>query len=90
MSRAGGRDRSAGTNANNVPSIRTVLGCCQGLAFVGDLSVNPSRGPRDMSLLEYPSLYWGTDMQIEPSYRSRRLMLDLLGQYGNRISAELL
>ena len=126
---------SADINTNNVPSIQTVLGCCQGLATVDkgsstirlihftlneylschadlfdrphsriaetcltylnfqaikDLSASPSRDPRGMPFLEYSSLYWGIHMQMELSDRSRFLALDLLGQYDNHISAELL
>ena len=126
---------SADINTNDVPSIQTVLGCCQGLAAVDkgsstirlihftlneylschadlfdrphskiaetcltylnfqavkDLSASPSRDPRGMPFLEYSSLYWGIHMRMELSNCSRCLALDLLGQYNNHISAELL
>ena len=146
---------STDINTNNIPSIRTVLGCCQGLAAVdrgsstirlihftlkeylsrhSDLfdrphsniaetcltylnfqtiknlpaSVSSSYGgqfykmtpyPENCDemipslrapLLRYPSLYWGTHVRIEPSDRSRHLARDLLNQYDNHISAELL
>ena len=122
-------------NTSNVPSIRTVLSCCQGLAVIDnrssnirlihftlkeylfgradlfdrphsrmaetcltylnsqsikDLSVSPSRDPRDPPFLKYSSLYWGTHMQVELSDRSRSLALDLLSQYDHHISAEVL
>ena len=122
-------------STNNIPSIRKVLSCCQGLATVDtgsstiklihptlkiylsgqsdlfngahskiaetcltylnfraikNLSASPSRTPRDTPLLEYSSLYWGTHMQMELSDCSISLALDLLNQYNNHISAELL
>jgi len=126
---------SIGINTNNVPSIRTVLGCCLGLAAVDEgssdvrlihftlkeylsghadlfdrphskiaetcltylnfaaikeLSASPSPDPRDTPFLRYSSLYWGTHIRLEPSDRSRYLALDLLDQYDNHISAQLL
>ena len=126
---------STDINTSNVPSIRTVLSCCQGLAAVDegsstirlihftlkeylsrhadlfdrphsriaeacltylnfkaikDLSASPSRDLRGTSLLRYSSLYWGTHMRMEPSDRSICLALELLNQYENHISAELL
>ena len=126
---------AADVNTNNVPSIRTVLNCCQGLATVDQgsstirlihftlkeylsrnanlfdkphsgivetcltylnfqaikkLPSRPSRGFKGPPLLEYASLYWGTHMRMELSDRSRHLALDLLDQYDNHISAELL
>jgi len=126
---------STDINTNNVPSIRTVLGCCQGLAVVDegsstirlihftlkeylsghanlferphstiaetcltylnfrairDLSASPSPDPRGTPLLGYSSLYWGTYIRMELSDRSRYLALDLLNQYDNHISAQLL
>ena len=125
---------STDINTNNVPSIRTVLACCQGLATVDrgsstirlihftlkeylshhanlfdgahskiaetcltylnfqairDLSASLSRNTKDMPILRYASLYWGTHMRREPSDRSRNLALDLF-QYDNHISTELL
>jgi len=126
---------SADINFSNMPSIRTVLSCCQGLAAVDegsstirlihftlkeylsrhtdlfdtphskiaetcltylnfqaikDLSASLSRGLRGSSLLGYSSLYWGTHMRMELSDRSRCLALELLNQYDNHVSAELL
>jgi len=126
---------STEVKANNVPSIRTVLSCCQGLAAVDDgsstirlihftlkeylsrhadlfdnshskmaetcltylntqpikeLSSSPSHNPQGTPFLEYSSLYWGTHMRMELSDRSKHLALDLLDQYENHISAELL
>ena len=126
---------STDINTNNVPSIRTVLSCCQGLAVVDegsstirlihftlkeylsghadlfdrphskiaetcltylnfpaikDLSASPSPDPRGTPLLGYSSLYWGTHIRMELSDRSRYLALDLLNQYDNHISAQLL
>ena len=120
---------------NNVPSIRTVLSCCQGLGVVDEgsstirlihftlkeylsrhadlfdnahskmaetcltylnsqsikgLLASPSRDPTGTPFLGYSSLYWGTHMRMELSDRSRYLALDLLDQYPNHISAELL
>ena len=126
---------STGINTNNVPSIRTVLSCCQGLASVDkgsstirlihstlteyltrhadlfdkphskiaetcltylnfqavkDLSAHRSYDLRGTPFLRYSSLHWGTHMRMELSDRSRCLALDLLDQYDNHISAELL
>ena len=126
---------STDINTNNVPSIRTVLSCCQGLVVVDkgsltirlihftlkeylsrradlfdkphsgiaetcltylnfqviqELSSRPTPGFQDTPLLEYASLHWGTHMLVEPSDRSRYLALDLLNEYDNHISAELL
>ena len=126
---------SSDINTNNVPSIRTVLSCCQGLVAVdewsstvrlvhfslkeylahhGDLFDKPhskiaetcltylnfqaikdppasaSCNLRDTPLRRYSSLYWGIHMRMELSDRSRYLALDLLDQYENHISAELL
>jgi len=126
---------STDINANNVPSIRTVLGCCQGLATVDkgsstvrlihftlkehlsrhanlfyrphstiaetcltylnfhtirDSSVSTSRDQWDTPFLEYSALYWGTHMRMELSDRSRYLALDLLDQYENHLSANIL
>jgi len=121
--------------ADNLPSIRTVLDCCQGLVTVDegsstirlihftlkkylsgdtnffggahskmaetcltylkfqvikDLPARRSRDPQDIPFLRYSSLYWGTHMRMGLSDRSRSLALDLLHQYDNHISAELL
>ena len=125
---------STDIDANNVPSIRTVLGCCQGLVAVDkgssttrlihftlkedlshhpnfsgahskiaeacltylnsqtikDLSASPSRDPQGTPFLAYSSLYWGAHMRMKLSDHSRTLALDLLDQYDNHISAELL
>ena len=126
---------STDVHTNNVPSIRIVLDCCQGLATIDkgsstirlihstlkeylfghaelfgrphskiaetcltylnfqairDLSICPSRDPRGTPFLGYSSFYWGTHMQMELSECSRRLALELLDQYDNHISAELL
>ena len=126
---------STDINIDNVPSIRTVLGCCQGLATVDggsstirlthstlkeylsshaglfdkphskiaetcltylnfqaikDLTASTSRDPRGAPFLRYSSLYWGTHMGVELSDDSRYLARDLLDQYDNHISAELL
>ena len=122
-------------NTDNVPSIRTVLSCCQGLVAVDegsstirlihftlkeylsghadlfdrahskiaetcltylnfqaikDLSASPSSDHRGTPFLRYSSLYWGTHMRNEASDCSRRLALDLLDQYDNHISAEII
>ena len=126
---------STDVNADNVPSILTVLGCCQGLAIVDkrsssirlihftlkeylsrhaalfdkphsgiaetcltylnfkvikDLSAHPSRDLQGTPFLKYASLYWGTHMRLGLSDRPRHLAHDLLDQYENHISAELL
>ena len=125
---------STNCDASGVPSIRTVLECCQGLAAIDkgsstirltnpvlkeylsrhpsfsgthskiaetcltylnsqvikDLSASLSRDPGGTPLLEYSSLYWGTHMRKGFSDNSRSLALDLLDQYDNHISAELL
>ena len=126
---------SADINTNNVPSIQTVLSCCQGLAAVDegsstvrlihftlkeylsrhtdlfdrphsriaetcltylnfqaikDFSAGPSGDLRGTPFLEYSSLYWGTHMRTQISDRSKHLARDLLDQYDNHISAELL
>jgi len=126
---------STGMNMNDVPPIRMVLDCCQGLATIDkesstirlihftlknylfghaelfggphskiaetcltylnfqairDFSASPSHDPRGTPFLRYACLYWGTHMRIELSDRSRHLALDLLDQYDNHISAELL
>jgi len=126
---------SSDINANNVPSIRTLLACCQGLATVDkksstvrlihftlkehlsrhanlfdrphstiaetcltylnfqairDLSTSASYNQLDTPFLTYSSLYWGTHLRMELSDRSRYLALNLLNQYENHISAELL
>jgi len=122
-------------STNNVPSIRAVLSCCQGLAAVDngsstirlihftlkeylshhaglfdkphskmaetcltylnfqatkELPSRPSHDLKSLPLLEYASLYWGTHMRMELSNCSRYLALELLYQYDNHISAELL
>ena len=126
-------------DVNNVPSIWTVLSCCQGLVAVDkrsstarlihftfkeylsshmdlfdgvhskmaetcltylnfqaikDLSIRRSLGrsldPRGTPFLRYSSLYWGTHMRIELLDSLKRLALELLDQYDNHISAELL
>ena len=126
-------------DVSNVPSIWTVLSCCQGLVVVDkgsstirlihftfkeylsshidlfdgahskiaetclaylnfqaikDLPTRRSLGrpldPRGTPLLRYSSLYWGTHMRMELSDSSKRLALELLDQYDNHISAELL
>jgi len=125
---------STNRDAGGVPSIRTVLECCQGLAAIDegsstirltsralkeylsrhpkfsgahsriaetcltylnsqvikDLSPSRARDPGGTPLLEYSSLYWGTHMRKEFSDHLRSLALDLLDQYDNHISAELL
>ena len=126
---------STDVDADNVPLIRTVLDCCQGLAVVDkrssnirlihftlkeylschadlfdkphsgiaetcltylnfkairDLSARPSRDLQGTPFLKYASLYWGTHMRLELSDRSRHLAHDLLDQYDNHVSAELL
>jgi len=126
---------STDINPNNVPSIRTVLSCCQGLATVDkgsstirmihftlkeylsghahlldrahskmaetcltylnfqaikDLSAGPFSDPRSTPFLRYSSLHWGTHIRMELSELSKSLARDLLDQFGNHISAELL
>jgi len=125
---------STNCDTGGVPSIRTVLECCQGLAAINkgsstirltnpalkeylsrhpnfsgahskiaetcltylnsqaikDLSASPSRDPGGAPLLGYSSLYWGTHMRKGFSDHLRTLALDLLDQYDNHISAELL
>jgi len=126
---------STSINTNNVPSIRIVLDCCQGLTAVDrgsstirlihstlkeylswhaglfdrphakmaetcltylnfqgilHLSANFIGDSRSTPLLGYSSLYWGTHMRMEFSDRARYLAIDLLNQYHNHISAELL
>ena len=126
---------STDINTNNIPSIRTVLGCCQGLVAVdkgsstvrlihftlkeylsrhvdlfdkphsgiaetsltylnfhaiNDLSARPSRDSQGTPFLEYASLFWGTHMRMELSDCSRYLAGDLLAQFDNHISTELL
>ena len=126
---------STDINPNNVPSIRTVLVCCQGLAAVdkrsstirlihftlkeyisrhadlfdkphsgiaescltylnfhaiNELSARPSRDFQGTPFLEYASLFWGTHMRMELSDHSRYLAGNLLAQFDNHISTELL
>ena len=57
---------------------------------IRNLSASPSRDPRGTPFLRCSSLYWGTHMRMELSDRSRHLALELLDQYDNHISAELL
>ena len=126
-------------NPNNIPSIRTVLRCCQGLVAVdkgsstirlihftlkehiscqADLFDKPHSRIAETCLtylnfqaikelspalsnlmfhdfqgtpfLKYASLHWGTHMRMEFSDLSRNLALDLLAQFDNHISPELL
>jgi len=126
---------STDIDIENVPSIRTVLDYCRGLATIDkessairlihftlkkyllchaelfdkphsriaetcltylnfqaikNLSVIPSHDPRGTPFLRYSSLHWGTHMRMELSDHSRHLALELLDQYDNHISAELL
>ena len=113
-------------NSDDIPTISTLLSCCQGLAtiekgtsairlihftlqeylcthpnlfdrahstmaetcltylnfrHVTDLSADPSPDPRDIPLLEYSSLYWGTHMRMELSDRGKTFALQLLDQF---------
>ncbi|PWW75910.1 hypothetical protein C7212DRAFT_364042 [Tuber magnatum] len=58
----------------NIPSMSTLVGCCQGLVAVDKqastvkaLSANPFPATRDTPFLQYCSVYWGVHAKMEPS-----------------------
>ena len=57
---------------------------------IKDLPADPPPHLQGVPFLEYSSLYWGTHMRIEPSYRAEKFALELLDQFDSHISAKFL